>query len=214
MVAKIFLSDSLPLIQNKINTVLTEIGKKKNSPDVLYFENEAKLGVEQVRKIKDFLSIKSYSLKGKIVVLENGENLTTEAQNALLKSIEELHGDNLFLIGATSEDKFLPTILSRCQVVRVKKQETRSKDESQNQDIEKLLSSTIGEKFEYVEKLKDKEGFLNDLVLYFYKNLNVHPRGGHSNFLKELLQTEQWVKQNVNIRAALEYLMIILPKQT
>lgn len=207
MIAKIFLSNSRSSIQNEIEAFLTNRKMDKKSPDVLYFENDAKLGVEQIRKIKEFLSIKSYTPKGKIVVLENGENLNNQAQNALLKSVEELHEDNLFLIGATTEDKFLPTILSRCEIVRVKGQGSRVKGEPQIQEIDKLLNSTIGERFEYIEKLKDKEDFLRELIHHFHRRLPVDVK-----FMHELLKAEQWEKQNVNIRAILEYLMLVMPK--
>ena len=55
MIAKIFLSDSLPQIQNILITALKEYGIKKNSPDLMYFDNEAKLGIEQIQKIREFL---------------------------------------------------------------------------------------------------------------------------------------------------------------
>lgn len=193
---------------------LDDLGISKNSPDIMYLGDEEKLGIEQMRKIKAFLSVKAYHSKGKTVILENGENLTIEAQNSLLKTLEELSDDNLFLIGATSDANFLPTIISRCEIIRIKSQGSRIRDEEQMKDIEKLLDCTIGEKFEYIEKLKDKEAFLNSLVAYFHQNLNLHPRGGYSDFLNELLQAEQWAKQNVNIRGILEYLMISAPGKT
>lgn len=212
MVAKILLSNSLSSIQDALLKELDNLKINKNSPDVLYLENDMKLGVEQIRKIKEFLYMKAYNSKGKIVILENGENLTNEAQNALLKNLEELSEDNLFLIGATSESKFLPTILSRCQIVRVKGEGERGKGETQIQDIEKLLNAEMEERFEYVEKLKDKEEFLFALVEYFHQNLALNPGGLNvNNFLKELLRSEQWAKQNVNIRGILEYLMLKMP---
>lgn len=73
-------------------------------------------------------------------------------------------------------------------------------------DIEKLIGSSIEERFEFIEKLKDKESFLLSLVAYFHKKLP-----SNAEFVKELLQAEKWAKQNVNIRAILEYLMLKMP---
>ncbi len=48
-------------------------------------------------------------------MLKNGASLTPEAQNALLKTLEELRPDNFIFIGVASTANLLPTIISRCQ---------------------------------------------------------------------------------------------------
>jgi len=190
----------------------------RNHPDVLYFPDESKLGIAEVRKIKEHFSLKPYQAKGRTVVLEDATKLTIEAQNALLKTLEELPADALFILGADSDSKLLPTVLSRCEIVileatKLPIESKRDSIASLQSDIERLLESSISERFEYMEKLKDREEFLHALVQYFHQTLSVHPGGVHSDveFLKELLQAEEWAKQNVNIRAILEYLMLKLP---
>ena len=76
--------------------------------------------------------------------------------------------------------------------------------------IQKLLSVSRQDRFEYIEKLKDKEEFLHSLVKYLHYNLPARLESGNSDYLKflqDLLQAEAWAKQNVNIRGILEYLM-------
>ncbi len=185
---------------------ITEINKiidiSKNHPDLLYYPAHSKLGIQEARKIKEHFSLKPYSAKGRTVVLEDASCATIEAQTALLKTLEELPQDGLFILGADSESPFLPTVLSRCEIVRIKNYELRIK--SYDEDIEKLLQSTIAERFEYVEKLKYKEDFLKAMVNYFHQKQDMA-------YLKELLRSEEWAKQNVNIRAILEYLMLVMP---
>ena len=74
--------------------------------------------------------------------------------------------------------------------------------------MEKLLTASIEERFEYIEKLKQREEFLYSMTKYFHKQLPLY-----NDFSKELLQAEEWAKANVNIRAILEYLMLIMPKR-
>jgi len=200
VIARLLISTSLEKRVEEINKILSS---HKEHPDLLYFSKDAKLGIEQARKIKEYFSLKPYSDKGPVVVLEDASSLTAEAQNALLKTLEELPTEALFILGANSDAKFLPTILSRCQVERLQGTGDRQQ-EDYKEDIEKLIQSSLAERFEFIEKLKDKEGFIKSMVNYFYQSRNM-------KFLEELLQAEEWAEQNVNTRAILEYLMLVMP---
>ncbi len=210
MIARLLISSSLENRIEEINKTLAShlTSGNSNHPDLLYFPADSKLGMEQAKKIKQHFALKPYSAAGRIVILEDASTLTTDAQNALLKTMEELPDQGLFILGASSEDKFLPTVLSRIQKVILER--TKQPIESSKYDIEKLLESSIEDRFEYVEKLKDKKEFLQTLVLFFRKEMLEQPNYGE--YVKELLQAEEWAAQNVNIRAILEYLMLVMPK--
>ena len=227
MIARVLISPDPESRVKEINNSLTSHLKgvninsaPPNHPDLLYFEQSEKLGVEQAKQIRQFLSIKPYQAKGRVVVLEEAGNLTVEAQNALLKTLEEPPEETILLLGADSEDKFLPTILSRCEIITLQPERLQAKN-AFTEDIQMLLGSTIADRFEYIEKLKDqraKEEFLHALVIYF-RNRLIHSssdRGtfGTKDFLKELLQAEEWTKANVNMRGILEYLMLKMPNNT
>lgn len=173
-----------------------------NHPDILYFKAGEKLGIAQARRIKEHFSLKPYSAKGRTVIIEDAAQMTDEAQNALLKTIEELPEDALFILASASDANFLPTILSRCQIIYL----SDSESIIGTGDVEKLLGWSIEERFEYVEKIKNREQFLKDLVSYFHQNILKYPK-----FSAQLLEAEKWAKQNVNIRAILEYLMLVMP---
>ncbi len=208
MIARLLISQTVNYRKEEIENILSQAGLGKDHVDCLYFLSDSKLGIEQARIIKQHFSLKPYSAKGRAVILEDASSLTTEAQNALLKILEELPKEAIFILGASSDAHFLPTIISRCQVIRIKNQELRIQNENYKEDIERLLESGIEEKFEYIEKLKEKKEFLNNLTQYFHSKL---PQ--NSRFAKELLQAEEWINQNVNIRAILEYLMLVMPKK-
>lgn len=210
MIARLLISPSVKTGIEEIEKSLDSAQISHNHPDLLYFKAGEKLGIEQARKIKEHFSLKPYSAKGRVVVLEDASLITVEAQNALLKTLEEPPPDAILILAAPSDANFLPTILSRCQIIRLQASGNR---EQKTEDIEKLLTSSIEDRFEYIEKLKDKDDFLHSLVNYFHEDLNVHPGGANIKFIKELLQAEQWAKQNVNIRAILEYLMLVIPSK-
>lgn len=196
-------------------------GGELNHPDVLHFPADSKLGIEQAKQIIEFLSLKPYQAKGRVVILEDASSMTVEAQNALLKTLEEPPEETLLILGASSDANFLPTILSRCEIVILKHNTDLVGREPKTyevylKDIEKLLAQDIADRFEYIEKLKDqktKEEFLHTMVYYFHQQLASHSSSGNVNFLNELLQAEEWAASNVNLRGILEYLMLKMPNK-
>ncbi|MBI2196762.1 hypothetical protein HYU45_04110 [Candidatus Daviesbacteria bacterium] len=220
MIARLLISPSIERRVDEIKKILAshitrgliaQGSGNTNHPDLLYIKAGEKLGIAQARKIKEHFSLKPYSAKGAVVVLEDASVMTDEAQNALLKTLEEPPKEAILILGANSDTNFLPTILSRCKIITL---ETRSDDRLVYHsrfipDLEKLLSYSIEERFAFIEKLKNKEEFLKALILYFHQDVTKN-----KDFLMKLLQTEAWAKQNVNIRAILEYLMLVMPKKS
>lgn len=88
-----------------------------NQPDIIYVTHEKPntIGVEDIRKqINDDIVLKPYSSKFKIYIVDEAEKMNIQAQNALLKTMEEPPGYAVILLLTTNADSFLPTILSRC----------------------------------------------------------------------------------------------------
>lgn len=213
MIARLLICSSINRLREEITKTLAcnLEGYRTNHPDLFYIRTGEKLGITEAKKIKEFFSLKPYSAKGKAVVLEDAPALTDEAQNALLKTIEELPEEATLILGTNSDVNLLPTILSRCEITTLDtKSDTAELYNKYSKELERLIDSSIEERFGYIEKLKEKEEFLKALVYFSRQNMVTH-RKPKVNFLKELLQAEQWAKQNVNIRAILEYLMLKMP---
>src|SRR5437867_2543459 len=120
MIPKLFISPSIDTRVGEIQKILASNlggGNLKNHPDVLYFQAESKLGIEQSRAIKEHFSMKPYQAKGRVLAIEDAGSLTPDAQNALLKTFEEAPEKALIILGAKSEHDLLPTVLSRCHIV-------------------------------------------------------------------------------------------------
>ena len=216
MIARLLISQSLNDLKKEVDQLFKKSILKNPHPDLLYYPSDSKLGILEARKIKEHFSLKPYSASGRAVVLEDASKLTIEAQNALLKTLEELPTNALFILGDSSDAHLLPTVLSRCETVILNEVKDPIKSDSSliaQNDIEKLLKSSIPERFEYIEKLKDREEFFRSLLDYFHQNFRLHPNGVNVTFLKELLLVEEWQKQNVQIRPILEYLMLVMPQK-
>lgn len=82
-------------------------------------EKERSIKVEHLREILHALSLHASEGGERVVLLENAQRMTQQAQNALLKSLEEPDGSTRFLLTASDDTGLLPTVRSRCRVVRV-----------------------------------------------------------------------------------------------
>lgn len=188
---------------------LEAIDVKVGHPDLLLIEEEEKIGVEDTKKVREFLSMKPYQARGRGVLILNAQNLTIDAQNSLLKTLEEPPIHSLIVLLSDSEHSLLPTIISRCRLIRVDGEGNADIDEKNLKILGSLEGMDIAKRFEIIEKIEDKESFLRQLIIFYRKQLKEREKID-IEFLKELLEAEKWSKSNVNIRAILEYLMLSL----
>lgn len=79
------------------------------------------LSVDEVRRIGRFLSLKSHDDSYRVVIVDPADDMNANAANALLKNLEEPPSRTLFMLIVHSEGGLLPTIRSRCQLVRLSK---------------------------------------------------------------------------------------------
>jgi DNA polymerase-3 subunit delta' len=102
----------------------------RNNPDIIYVtreEGKANIGVDVVReKIVNDVDIKPYSNKYKIYIVDEAERMNQQAQNAILKTIEEPPEYAIIILLTANHNAFLQTILSRCVLIQMKSVDTES----------------------------------------------------------------------------------------
>lgn len=205
MQPKIIVSQNRKDRDQRIWDILKESNILPNNPDLLLIEDE-KIGIKEIKILINHLSTKPFGQTAKSAVILDGTNITPDAQNALLKTLEEPSGESIILVGVDSETKLLPTVLSRCLVISL---QTSVVSSQTNFDLEKILNASIEERFEIIEKATDKDRLLNELTESYRSK--VLKGEGNSEFLENLLQAQIWKESNVNIRTILEYLLLKLP---
>lgn len=89
-----------------------------NHPDVHRLKPEKSIGVEPVRDLIDVLAVHPYESGRHVVLVEEADRMTPQAQNAILKTLESPPGDAVFFLMTDQMTALLPTIVSRCRVVR------------------------------------------------------------------------------------------------
>lgn len=92
-----------------------------NHPDIIKVTHEkASLGVDDIRnQLNNDILIKPYSGSRKIYIISDGEKMTEQAQNALLKTLETPPAYAVIIILTNNVNALLPTILSRCVILKL-----------------------------------------------------------------------------------------------
>lgn len=73
------------------------------------------LPIDRIRELRDATALRPAFGKRKVVVIEEADRMTEDSQNCALKTLEEPAGDTLLILTAVNSQRFLPTVLSRCQ---------------------------------------------------------------------------------------------------
>lgn len=95
-----------------------------NHPDVIYFQplkNGKTYTIEDVREqLLETVDLKPFQYEKKIYIIEKADTLNIQSQNALLKTLEEPPAHAVFLLLAERAEAFLPTILSRVVMMKIR----------------------------------------------------------------------------------------------
>lgn len=94
-----------------------------NHPDIIEVTHEKpnSIGVDDIRvQVNEDIQVKPYNGKYKIYIIPEADLMTVQAQNALLKTIEEPPAYAVILLLTENADKLLPTICSRCVMLKLR----------------------------------------------------------------------------------------------
>ncbi len=165
---------------------------KKIHPDFIYLGNsfssieltpQGKIGVEQARQIKEFLYSSPFSAPYKVVIIEDTDNLTLPAANALLKLLEEPPLKSIIILISRSFTYLPATLRSRCQILRFSfplkeeiinflKQEYSLKEEKAK-EILSLALGRPGLAIQFAQdfkKMEQERALLNDFISLLSEN--------------------------------------------
>lgn len=119
--------------------------------DLIEVDAASNRGIDQIRELKEKIEFSPSEGKYKVYIIDEVHMLTTEAFNALLKTLEEPPAHVIFILATTDVHKLPPTILSRCQRYDFRL--------GTNEEIATLVTDICKK-----EKIKIEEGALNIVV--------------------------------------------------
>ncbi|TSC89351.1 MAG: Uncharacterized protein G01um10145_508 [Microgenomates group bacterium Gr01-1014_5] len=87
------------------------------SLDVVEIDAASNRGVDDIRSLRETVKLAPIGAKKKVYIIDEAHMLTTEAANALLKTLEEPPSHAVFILATTAPEKLLDTIRSRCTTI-------------------------------------------------------------------------------------------------
>jgi len=171
----------------------------KTSPDIFIIEPQGQfITIDQVRNLKRHIFQKPLKSNFKFVIIEEANKLTDEAQNALLKILEEPPASAIIVLEADNKQQFLPTILSRVIIKKSKQPKLPA-----GSDFNILDKSDNLAALEKVAQVENPSIWLNSQIQMTYEKLLKKMGGEDSNFTPQDLAgiIEQCAKAKVMIEA-------------
>ena len=203
---------SLDQLVNAINFPATKL-----IPDYNYLmltADKTTIGISQVKQAIVWMKTFKTATSGKLLVIATADLLTVEAQNALLKLIEEPGEGNRIVLTTAFPDVLLPTILSRCLLLtKLFKPTGTSSLTSEN---EKLFTTVLNHPATTTITTIDSLGITKDnqlarqFLLDFIEYLQNHAIT-RTNLIRQILYALDLLNHNVNTRLTIETLLLDLP---
>lgn len=135
--------------------------------DITTIDNETEskttqsIGIDTVKIVRNKLFLKPIKSEYKVLIIEDAHLLTPQAQNALLKLLEEPPEHTFIFLGSDTHEALLPTIRSRCQMIILEEKRAELPDKEVKKIthfIEQLPTLSIEQKLKHAEQLaKDKD---------------------------------------------------------
>lgn len=182
-----------------------------NNPDFCLIEpNEGKVKIEQIREMQRKVAEKPIISNKKVYIIDNADTMTTEAQNCLLKTLEEPPEYITIILICSNEDNLLSTIKSRCtrmyfesiDIEEIKKYIDKNYPEQEiSENIINLSQGSIGK----IIKLNENKNI--------YENIEKILVNMQNTDLIEIIQmSEEIYKTKEEINSILDYMNVILLK--
>ncbi|MFH0749869.1 MAG: hypothetical protein V1917_03070 [Candidatus Gottesmanbacteria bacterium] len=173
------------------------------------------LGIKTVREWQKQLLLMPHASPYTAGVIKNAHLLTIEAQNALLKSLEEPPAHTRIYMEAQSDSFFLPTILSRCDIIQLSTSKSAIDASSHiYEDLQTLVNpkTTAGQTIATLdEQIKNKEEakiWITDAINTLHQTRRTWPKQTYVCLMKQLLQAVKQLSSNVSYKLIIDHVFL------
>lgn len=185
--------DRLALTLRDINFV------REGNPDYFSYAFEV-FGIDDARRITELAERSPFGERK--VFFISSSRITREAQNALLKILEEPVSNTHFFLSVREEEMIIPTLISRMEIIRVLK-----RHEGDQKEAKKFINHLLRERLDFAQKFSDGEislpEFLDDLLL------ELRSKGDKAN-VKKVFEISKYAGETSSPRLILEYCALIV----
>jgi DNA polymerase-3 subunit delta' len=216
------------IVSQEKNFILDEIAKLKKESGVSPFNlheiiPSPSIGIENIRNLQKIFIIKPFGGQNRLVIFYNMEKATKEAQNALLKVLEEPPKNTQIVLTVPNREMLLPTIVSRCQIITQQNPKVNNNEmiKETGKLLKQIFAASPSGRIALSQKLtKSKEDvltFLEALIITLENYLH-HLPDELKISLKEIavclsktIAAKKYVELNTNYKATLDILFLGFP---
>lgn len=170
-----------------------------NHPDfhrITVQEDHKKILIDQIRELQKEISYKPYESNYKVYIIEEAAKMTIQAQNSLLKTLEEPPEYAIIILTNENKNELIPTIISRCQEVKLHNQpleivkEYLINTEGFNSEDAQLYATLARGKYKKAVKLASKQDFVENRnkIIEFISNIDSKNNYEIFNITKQLIK--------------------------
>ncbi len=183
--------------ERELTSMLMALGinPEKQLLDITRIAPEKKtISISKVRDLKRNIFQKPLKLKHKIIIIEEADCLTPEAQNALLKIFEEPPTHAIIILNARNPKNILPTIISRAVIRSLS---------SQKEPGETQIPVSFKEAFLGLNEIEDPNAYIDRLLADYFDKLKKQVKQGqaveqHLQVIEKIKQAKLMLEANVN----------------
>lgn len=193
--------------------------ENQNHPD--YYEINKpfteSIKIDEIREMQNKIIEKPITSERKVYVINNAENMTAEAQNCLLKTLEEPPKFASIILVTNNENTLLATIKSRCTKVVFTEEEEKQQTEEEKQryeelekvfgDVEKHISIDLLNKLDILYKDKDNIyenlEYINEILIEKGKK-----NAKYLDYIDTVEETKRMLKSNSNYDMCIDNLIL------
>jgi len=222
--------------KSRLNKALEMSSKSSQGPDLQILEEPS--SITEIREIISKLSRKPFQSAKSSIILAECEKLSIEAQNALLKTLEEPPGDSDIYLLIANKELLLPTITSRCQSIDLGQASSALTGEDLKQAWELYRKGRLAELFEQAPGQSPEvwAEIIRQVLFFQMGGTSLHKKSTAAK-LREVLEKKQleevsekldtqlllsfletsqkisvYLGSNANRKLAMENLILALPK--
>ena len=192
-----------------ISSLLEKLNIKNSSsnPDIIYINSLSGWGIDQIRSVNTLVNTPPIKSKNRLIVIQQAQNLTTESQNSILKTLEEPPSHTFFLLFTDNLNSLLDTIKSRCTIIN-------SPYHTNSASAGLTITSNLSQNLAYSSQVStDKQNLINLLknqILTFHKQLLKNPNPQIAQSIRLLHKSLAMIDNNVNPTSALDFFFLSL----
>lgn len=185
--------------------------KIKVSPDIFIISPlKTSISIDEVRNLKKHIFQKPVSLPYKYIIIEEAHKLTLEAQNALLKILEEPPSSTILILEAENKYSLLPTILSRVVLIDKEKPKKGPANTKSILDFQSEVDFLLE-----VSNIKNPKEWLDNQMIMLTEKLEVEVKLSKNRaevkriakIIRLCANAKKMISSNINPRFALANLI-------